>query len=81
MATEYSVRTAATPTPSGSSAAGKGNALIPSRGERIEFLRFGISLRGAVSSADRWEIRVRLDDGETVVLSPGRDHYRIVPFH
>ena len=81
MATEYSVRTAATPMPKISSTASDGKGMLPSGREQIEFLRFGISVRGTVSSADERQILVRLDDGRTAVLRPGRDRYRIVPFH
>jgi hypothetical protein len=79
MASEHSVRTrsqgasGAVPDPSASSGA------VPSRGDRIEFLRrFGLFVRGTVSSADERQIRVSLDDGGTASLIPGRDHYWIV---
>jgi hypothetical protein len=81
MASEFSVRTAATPTPRMSPAASERNGVIPSRGARIEFLRFGASVRGTVSSADERQILVSLDDGRTAVLNPGRDRYQIIPFH
>jgi hypothetical protein len=64
-----------------SSAGSDRKGMLPGGGERIEFLRFSISVRGTVSSADERRILVRLDDGRTAVLRPGRNRYGIVPFH
>jgi hypothetical protein len=81
MSSEYSVRSAAAPTPKASRAATATGRLIPSRGTRIEFLRFGILVRGTVSFVDERQVLVELGLGQKVSLVPGRDRYRVVAFH
>jgi hypothetical protein len=81
MSSEYSVRTTAAPTPGSSPAATATNGVIPSKGTRIELLRFGILVRGTVSAADEQHVLVELGDGQKISLIPGRDHYRVVAFH
>jgi hypothetical protein len=81
MSSECSVRAAAVPTPVSSRAVTARKAVIPSRGARIEFLRFGILVRGTVSSSDEQHVLVDLGDGHRVRLIPGHDQYRVAAFH
>jgi hypothetical protein len=59
---------------------GKGQELIPSKGERIELLRprMGVRVRGTVFYSDQLQILVKWDDGRSESLRPGVDRFRIV---
>jgi hypothetical protein len=54
------------------------NRRIPSIGQRIELERTGVRIRATVFYADYLQILVKLDDGRSRSLRPGRDAYRII---
>jgi hypothetical protein len=54
------------------------NRRIPSKGERIEVESTGVRIRATVYYADYLQILVKLDDGRSRTLRPGRDAYRII---
>jgi hypothetical protein len=54
------------------------NRRIPSKGERIELERTGVRIRATVFYADYLQILVKLDDGRSRSVRPGRDAYRII---
>jgi hypothetical protein len=61
-----------------SSHGARANGRIPSKGERIELQKNGVRLRATVFYADYQQILVKLDNGHSRSLRPGRDAYRII---
>jgi hypothetical protein len=61
-----------------SSHGGRANGRIPEKGERIELEWTGVRVRGTVFYADYLQLLVKLDNGRSRSLRPGRDAYRIV---
>jgi hypothetical protein len=52
-------------------------SVIPSRGDRIELFRTGVTLRGQVWYADQLQILVKWDDGTSGSLRIGHESFRI----
>ena len=50
----------------------------PSKGERIEIRRVGISVRGTVFYSDQLQILVKWDDGRSSSLRVGNDRFAVV---
>ena len=61
-----------------SNAAARANGRIPSKGERIELEETGVRMGATVFYADYQQILVKLDNGRSRSLRPGRDAYRII---
>jgi hypothetical protein len=61
-----------------SSTAARANGRIPSKGERIELEKTGVRIGATVFYADYLQILVKLDNGRSRSLRPGRDAYRII---
>ena len=57
------------------------NMRIPSKGDRIEIRRNGISLRGTVFHSDQLQILVKWDNGRSSSLRVGSDRFAIVDTH
>jgi len=57
------------------------NMRIPSKGDRIEIIRNGISLRGTVFYSDQLQILVKWDNGRSSSLRVGSDRFAIVDTH
>ena len=51
---------------------------IPSKGERIEVRRTGISVRGTVFYSDQMQILVKGDNGRSSSLRVGSDRFAVV---
>ena len=51
---------------------------IPSKGERIEVRRTGISVRGTVFYSDQLQILVKWDNGRSSSLRVGSDRFAVV---
>jgi hypothetical protein len=51
---------------------------IPSKGERIEIRRNGVSVRGTVCHSDQLQILVKWDNGRSSSLRVGSDRFDIV---
>jgi hypothetical protein len=51
---------------------------IPSKGERIEIRRSGVSVRGTVCHSDQLQLLVKWDNGRSSSLRVGSDRFAIV---
>jgi len=51
---------------------------VPCIGDRIEFVRAGVAVRGRVFYADHLQVLVKFDDGRSASLRIGRDRFCVL---